>query len=200
MRVIAGEAKGHPLRAPKGEQTRPTADKIKGAIFSMIESVMMSRQGGDAELWEGRRVLDLYAGSGALGIESLSRGASWADFVDSGGPACRAIRDNLERTKLSSRANVHCVPVRRALAEGYKEQLRVPYDVVLLDPPYADPTISQVMEELGSAMLVRPEGVVVVEHSRRVSLSGQYGSISLVKSRRHGDTCVSIYESRSMNL
>ena len=144
--------------------------------------------------WGGLCVLDLYAGSGALGIEALSRGASWADFVESGSGACGAISGNLARTKLASRAKVHCVPVRRALSEVYLGRLAIPYDIVFMDPPYADPVVPEVLEELGKAMLVKPGGLLVVEHSRRMSLQDSYGPLVLIKSRRHGDTCISLYE------
>lgn len=194
MRVIAGEAKGRPLLAPKGSATRPTADKVKGAMFSMIEALMMAASPDGVARWEGLRVLDLYAGSGALGIEALSRGASWADFVESGSGACGAISGNLARTKLTSRAKVHCVPVRRALSESYLGRLAIPYDIVFMDPPYADPVVPEVLEELGKAMLVKAGGLLVIEHSRRMSLQDSYGPLVLMKSRRHGDTCISLYE------
>lgn len=197
MRVIAGEAKGRPLLAPKGSTTRPTADKIKGAMFSMIEAVMMASSPDSIALWDGCRVIDLYAGSGALGIEALSRGASWADFVESNAGACGVINGNLARTKLISRAKVHCVPVRRALSDAYRERLSSPYDIVFMDPPYADPATPEVLNEVGNPAFVKPQGLMVVEHSRRVSLEDSYGPMVLVRSRRHGDTCISLYERRS---
>lgn len=193
MRVIAGEAKGRPLKAPRGLATRPTADKIKGAMFSMLESWIMAGLGEGEDVWSGRRVIDLYAGTGALGIEALSRGATWADFVEGSAAACRAIEENLARTGLQSRGKVHCVPVRRALSEGYRRQLTAPYDLVFMDPPYGDPMIGEVIEEVSQPAFVKPNGLVVVEHSRRVSLPVAYGDVVLIKSRRHGDTCISIY-------
>ncbi len=106
MRVIAGEAKGHRLKAPKGMLTRPMADKIKGAVFSMLASLGI----------ESERVLDLYAGSGAVGIEFLSRGATWLDAVEQRADAVAVIAENLAHTKFADRAQVHKTTVQAFLA------------------------------------------------------------------------------------
>ena len=105
MRVIAGKAKGHGLKSLRGSGIRPTSDMIRGAIFSMLESV--------ATDWS--RVLDLYAGTGALGIEALSRGAEWADFVEKNPRLCALIKENLERTGFTPQGNVYCVSAAKAL-------------------------------------------------------------------------------------
>jgi len=179
LKVIAGKAKGRTLKVPRGAAVRPTSGLVRGAIFSMLESL-----GAD---WS--RVLDLYAGSGALGIEALSRSAEWADFVDQDPRCCAAIRENLERTGLAKQARVYCVSVERALAL-LKEQ----YTLVFLDPPYADPSAVRVIEGLASSLLVGPGATLVVEHSRRLSLREEYGPFKLVRSRRHGDTEISIFQ------
>ena len=101
MRVISGEARGHTLKAPKGMTTRPMSDKIKGAVYSMLSGLL------DSSGREWGHVLDMYAGSGAIGIEALSRGATWADFVEVNAGVCRVISDNLEHTKLGERARVN---------------------------------------------------------------------------------------------
>ncbi|MGH2350896.1 MAG: RsmD family RNA methyltransferase, partial [Chloroflexota bacterium] len=125
MRVIAGEARGVPLVAPAGRGTRPTSDRTKEAIFSVL---------GDLGC-EGR-VLDLFAGSGALGIEALSRGATFCDFVDSAAAACRAIEANLAKTKLAAQGRVHRQPVARFVAAATGRAAGVSYDLILMDPPY----------------------------------------------------------------
>ncbi len=183
MRVIAGTAKGHRLKAPKGMATRPTADMIRGALFAMLESL-----GGVAEA----RVLDLYAGTGALGIEALSRGAAWADLVEQSRAACAVIRDNLAHTRCADRAAVHCMDVKAALKAPYFTE-REPYDIILLDPPYDDPDIHNVMEALAGARLTAEDVTVVLEHSRRFAVRQEYGRLRLLKTRRHGDTCLSIF-------
>lgn len=183
MRVIAGSAKGHHLKEPASAATRPTADKIKGALFAMLDS-----------LWgvEDARVLDLYAGTGALAIEALSRGAAWADLVEENRAACTVIRENLARTRCADRAAVHCMTVRTALAAPHFTQGRA-YDIILLDPPYADPDIGHVMEMTASSGLIADDSVVVLEHARRFPVRACYGRLQVLKTRCHGDTCLSIF-------
>jgi len=135
------------------------------------------------------RVLDLYAGSGALGIEALSRGAEWTDFVEQDPRCCAAIKENLERVGLVSRAHVYCVSVERSLA-----LLKERYSLVFMDPPYADSSSLRVIEGLASSALLGPGTALVVEHSRRLSLKEEYGPFKLVRNRRHGDTEISIFQ------
>jgi 16S rRNA (guanine966-N2)-methyltransferase len=183
MRVIAGSAKGHPLKPPPSTATRPTSDKIKGSLFAMLENLCGI---------EGARVLDLYAGTGALGIEALSRGAAWADFVEDNRNVCAVIRDNLAFTKTAERATVLCMSVRTAMSAPYFTQGQT-YDIILLDPPYADPGIGTVMETLANASFVGDETVVVLEHAKRFAVPETYGKLRLLKTRSHGDTGLSIY-------
>ena len=176
MRVIAGEAGGIPLVAPKGLDTRPTSDKVKGAIFSVL---------GDSGC-EGR-VLDLYAGSGALGIEALSRGADFCDFVEHAAAACRAIRTNLTKTKLEDRAAIHQQPAERFLATP-----RVPYHLILMDPPYALPNLEAVLGLLAASGALGPRTTLLVEHSSRRPPPVS-DSLTPEKTRVHGDTAFSLY-------
>jgi len=178
MRVIAGTAKGHHLKFPKGTKTRPATDLVRGAIFSILENT--------AEGWE--QVLDLFSGSGALGIEALSRGAGWVDFVESEPRCCGIIKENLEKTKLSARAKVYCCRVNKALTLLNKE-----YDIILMDPPYADRKIGDFITQLANSRLVGEKTTVVVTHSPRLTLNQRYGTIDLVKEHRHGDSCIAIY-------
>src|SRR5437899_1457742 len=137
MRVISGRARGHHLRA--ASQTRPTADLIKGAIFSMLEALAYKRgfepdeDGNLAAALAWPRALDLFAGSGGLGIEALSRGAQSAEFVEQERDAARIIQTNLRSTGLDDRARVHQASIAAAL-----RIVRGPIDLVFLDPPYAD--------------------------------------------------------------
>ena len=179
MRVITGEAKGRRLKGPPGPQTRPMADKIKEAVFSALEAL-----GVDAA-----RVLDLYAGTGAVGIEALSRGADWSDFVDAQAAACAVIKDNLAHTKLASRAEVHNSPV-----EGFLGRRSKPYDLVFMDPPYADPEIFPTLERLGTSALVDSGTVVVLGHSPQLDIPELVGAFTLLRRRCHGGSCFSIFE------
>jgi 16S rRNA (guanine(966)-N(2))-methyltransferase RsmD len=178
VRVITGKAKGHHLKFPKGTRTRPATDLVRGAIFSILENI--------AEGWE--QVLDLFSGSGALGIEALSRGAGWVDFVESEPRCCAIIKENLEKTRLSAQAKVHCCSAAKALTFLDKE-----YDVILMDPPYADRSIGEFITRLAYSSLVGPKTTVAVTHSPRFPLDPRYAGLDLVKEHRHGDSCISIY-------
>lgn len=179
MRVIAGTARRMPLRAPRGLDTRPTSDKVRGAIFSMLAA-----RGAVID-----RVLDLYAGTGALAIEALSRGSDSADLVERAPAACAAIRANLERTRLAPRARVLQGEVERLLPS-----LVGRYDLVFIDPPYADQRVEAVLAVLAARALLDQESTVVYEHSRRTEPPPAAGPLSLAVSRRHGDTVISLYE------
>jgi len=179
MRVIAGRAKGHHLKVPKGTGTRPATDLVRGAIFSILETMA-----GD---WS--RVLDLFSGSGALGIEALSRGAGWVDFVEQEPRCCSIIRQNLERTKLAGQAHVYCCSVAKALSFLEEE-----YNIILMDPPYADESIGETIQQLAASQLVGKESIVVVTHSPHLTLGSSYPPLTMLKERRHGDSCIAIYQ------
>ena len=179
MRVITGKAKGHRLKFPKGTTTRPATDLVRGAIFSMLENI--------ASGWD--NVLDLYSGSGALGIEALSRGAGWVDFVDNEPRCCGIIKENLESTKLAANSHIYCRSVEKALLFLDKE-----YDIILMDPPYSNSSIGNVITQLAESKLVTTNTTVVVTHSPRMTFNSKYGSLKLLKEQRHGDSCISIYQ------
>ncbi len=179
MRVIAGEAKGHRLQGPPSSLTRPMADKIREALFSSLASLGV----------EPERILDLYAGTGSVGIEALSRGGDWCTFVDQQAAACAVIRKNLDHTKLANRAEVINRPIDRALAS-----LGGTYDLVILDPPYADPDIVATLEKIGDSPLVQSDAIIVLGHWPRFSPDESFGSVHLIKRRCHGDSCFSIYQ------
>ena len=181
MRVITGSAKGHHLKAPKGMTTRPMLDRVKEALFSVLEGYGPIRG----------RVLDLYAGTGSLGIECLSRGAAWADFVEMRANVCRIIRENLEHTRFQERAKVHQMAVARYLATAHPPEK---YDIIVMDPPYADPAIEDTIRAVSASGLLADDGLLVVGHSPRVPLADSYGFIRRRKFRRLGDSCFSIYE------
>lgn len=183
MRVVSGSARGRALKMPKdprGERTtRPMTDKIKEALFDVLASLGV----------EPERVLDLYAGSGSLGIEALSRGAMWCDFVDRDGHAVRAIADNLSALGFGDQARIHRTTVLTAMHAA-----REPYDLVLFDPPYADPEIASTLDALSSSAAVSDGTIVAVGHSPRVPLPDRIGRLVRLRNRCHGDSCFSVYD------
>jgi len=207
MRVIAGSAGGRPLRAPERIQTRPTGDKVKGAIFSMLDAEALRRGFEHEEVDEehdGRyasavawpRVLELYAGSGALAIEALSRGATHADLVESNRDARKAISANLESTGFKDQAAVHSMRAESAVSTFHG-----PYDLILLDPPYDAEGVQQVMERLAGGALLDDSGVVVWEHSastnppQNLADPARQRGLRLLRTRNHGAASVSLYAS-----
>lgn len=174
MRVIAGTHKGRELTAPKGHATRPTSDRVREALFSILGDV------------QDLRVLDLFAGSGALGIEALSRGARQATLVDAGRPAIAAIRRNVEALGLP--AEVVSQPAARFL-QGARRDGRQ-YDLVFLDPPYRH--ASTLGRELSSALMpiLAADARVVAESDRRSPLGLE---LTRLDERRYGDTLIQIY-------
>ena len=179
MRVIAGIARGHKLKGPPSIATRPMADKIKGSLFSMLASMGV----------EIDRVLDLYAGTGSIGIEALSRGATWVDFVDQSPAACAVVKANLAHTKFVANSRVHTMQV-----SSFLNRREEPYDFVILDPPYADLAIVDTLEQLSASALVQSGTIIAIGHSPKVTLPAIVGKLERLRERCHGGSCVSIYE------
>jgi len=178
MRVIGGSARGRRLKGPTRTGTRPTSDLVRGVIFDLLVA-------HDAEMGA---VLDLYSGTGALGIEALSRGAERCDFVEADARACEVIRDNLARTGMLDRAKVYPLPVAKALG-----RLKGPYDLVVADPPYEYDRAETELRDVVERGLLAPGGTLVVEHSKRRDWPRELGGRPQLLSRRHGDTRITIY-------
>ena len=179
MRVVGGKAKGRRLRGTLSPAARPTTERVRAAIFNILLP----------DLFREGRVLDLYAGSGSLGIESLSRGAAWADFVEQNRRQCEVIRGNLRNTGFDGQSQVHCAAV-----EKYLTALTGPYRLVLMDPPYKFLELGQLLETLANIDgLVEDGGTVVVGHSRHLELQSGYGSLHLFSHRRYGDNVVEFF-------
>ena len=176
--------RGQVLQVPKSLDIRPTTDRTREAVFSML--------GVLAESWE--RCLDLYAGTGALGIEALSRGASRADFVEKEHRTCDIIKQNLAKFGFKDNSHIYCFDVNRAFTD-IKDQ----YDIIFMDPPYADRTIESIISRLAGSALVKENTIVVVSHSSRVNLIEEYGRLKMIKEKRYGDTAISIYNLEVQN-
>ena len=180
MRVVAGTAKGRPLVAPPGTDTRPTSDRVREAVFNALGSL-------DAVV--GARVLDLFAGSGALGLEALSRGAAEVTFVDAAPASVAAVRANLEA--VGGEAEVRRADALRFLRTAAGETRH--YDLVLLDPPYR--LAERLGRELSEALpgVLAPDALVVSESDRRAPLPLD---LPLRDERRYGDTLIRIHDTR----
>ena len=184
MRVIGGTAGGQTLKGPPRSGARPTSDRVREAIFEILAShdVLMGS------------VLDLYSGTGAMGIEALSRGAAHCDFVEADARACELIRENLARTGLLDRARVYPLQVAKALP-----RLRGPYDLVVADPPYEYDRAEMELADLIDRGLLAEDGILVVEHSKRRGWPAELAGREQLTVRRYGDTRVTLYSRRFMN-
>ncbi len=192
MRIIAGEFRGRTIKAPKGEGTRPTTDRVREALMSAVSSA----RGG----FDGAVVLDAFAGSGALGLEALSRGAASAHFFERDGAALRVLSDNVKAVGLSeNRARIH----RGDVFKTMPTHARVPFDLVFFDPPYACEArdVLGLAADLLKAGALSPDAIVVYEHAASgnaaVDDAVKTLSLSLASRKKYGDTVVDILESSS---
>lgn len=190
MRIIAGTARGRTLKSPKGDAIRPTLDRVREALFSMLYSVFGSDIDGE--------VADLCAGTGALGIEALSRGAAFCTFIDSSTAAIKLIEENLRVAACADRAKLiqRSLPLSTAQLQSL---LPRPPQALFCDPPYesAHPErnlIHPVLESLGAASLLAPDGVCIAQVGKNLPLQEQYGSLALLKQRTYGETAIYLYQ------
>lgn len=179
MRVIAGSARGVPLTAPRDRSTRPITDRVKETLFAIL-----------GERVPDARVLDLYAGSGAIGIEALSRGAAAADFVERGREAVAAVRANLAKTRLAPPAEVHATDVERFLKAVEPERS---WDLAFLDPPYETRAIVAPLVALRPHLA--PGAMVVVKHFWRTEIP-EVAGLRVTRQRRFGETMLTFLEAR----
>jgi len=180
MRVIGGSARGRKLKAPKGVTVRPTAARVKESLFNILP-----------HKFSGLRVLDLFAGSGNVSIEALSRGADEVVMVEESARSAATIRENLTRLGLNCKAQLWIAPVNRSLrkldAAGEK------FDLIFLDPPYDKGLATKTLEAISRSFLLSPAGVIAAEHSGREILKACYGDLILNDQRRYGDTLLSFF-------
>jgi 16S rRNA (guanine(966)-N(2))-methyltransferase RsmD len=181
MRVIGGNARGQRLKVPKGRTVRPTSGRVKQALFNILPHDL-----------SGFKVLDLFAGTGNVSIEALSRGAAEAMLVDSSTRSGQVIRENLRRLDVVDRTKVWITPVLRALrllAERGES-----FDLIFLDPPYEQRLVEAALKAIDTGDLLRTAGVAVAEHSVREPAEPRYGTLALDDRRRYGSTVLSFYK------
>ena len=177
MRVITGKARGVVLKTPDGLATRPTTDRVKEALFSIIQFEI-----------PGGTVLDLFGGTGQLGIEALSRGASSAVFVDASDVACKLIQENLKRTKLTDNAKV----VRSDYLE-YLRRCREKFDIILLDPPYAEVFLENSLNFISEIDILQTNGIIVTERPLGKELPWDYPGFTRSKDYKYGNTLITLF-------
>jgi 16S rRNA (guanine966-N2)-methyltransferase len=188
MRVIAGTYRSRPLAAPRGMETRPTSDRLRETLFNIL-----------APRVQGSKFVDLYAGSGAVGIEALSRGAERVWFVENASGAIKTLRANLASLKIDDGYTVEARSAAAALERMSKKGEAV--DIVFLDPPYeAVAEYLRALEFLGSArgmMLLAPDALVIAEHRNKTSLAAHYGTLHRTRVLKQGDAALSFFAVRS---
>lgn len=177
MRVISGKAKGVVLKTPEGLNTRPTTDRVKEALFSIIQFELPAA-----------RVLDLFAGSGQLGIESLSRDAKSAVFIDEREDACKLVRENLRRTKLESLGKVI-----RSDYMAYLKRCNEKFDIIFLDPPYAEVFLENSLKMITEIDILQTGGIIVTERPVGKDLSLEFPGYSRSKDYKYGHTVLTMY-------
>jgi 16S rRNA (guanine966-N2)-methyltransferase len=185
MRVIAGSARGTRLVAPRGLDVRPTLDRVREALFNIL-----------APRIEGAHFLDLFAGTGANGIEALSRGAESSTFVENNLRSLQTIRRNLEATRLMSRASVRRLDLPTGLYELHEEGTQ--YDIVFADPPYdlarQNPdAYTTLLDHLYAAQILANDAIVVIEHDSRTALSEKTAHFACTRHARYGETTLSFF-------
>ncbi len=177
MRVITGSAKGVKLKTPEGLTTRPTAERVKEALFSAIQNEI-----------PGAVVLDLFGGTGQMGIEALSRGAKSAVFVDKSKAACQLIRENLTRTKLDKQGSVICGDYLSFLTSCKNR-----FDLILLDPPYAEVFLENALKRISEIDILTSHGIIIAERPFGKDLAAQFGCLSRCKEYKYGKTLIAVY-------
>ena len=177
MRVITGKARGVQLKTPDGLRTRPTTDRVKEALFSIIQFDV-----------PGTRVLDLFGGSGQLGIEALSRGAKSAIFVDADEKACNLIRENLRHCKMEAEGKV----VRSDYLD-YLSRCQQKFDIILLDPPYAEVFLENALKKITEIDILESGGIIVAERPVGKALLCEFSGFSRSKDYKYGQTLLTLY-------
>jgi 16S rRNA (guanine966-N2)-methyltransferase len=177
MRIISGRERGRKLKTPEGDNIRPTSEKVKEALFSIIQFEL-----------EGRRVLDLFAGTGQLGLEALSRGARECVFADNDRAALRIARENAERCGFLDRSKFILADYRTALKRSGEK-----YDIILIDPPYGSDYHKKALDLISGFDILRDNGIIIVETESEIGLPESAGSIEKIREYHYGKTMLTTY-------
>jgi 16S rRNA (guanine966-N2)-methyltransferase len=178
MRIITGEAKGKRLHSPRGRDVRPTADRVKESIFNIL-----------GNRCENTNVLDLFAGTGNLGLEAISRGARYVFFVEKSRTALRILRENVSACDFAPRAAILGMEVQRALKLlGRRGES---FQVIFADPPYGRGWADRTLKEIANQGILSQEGLIVMEHAAHEPLAGDLGELTILEQKKYGETVVS---------
>ena len=177
MRIISGEHKGRRLVGGKKTEVRPTSDKVKESIFNVLREEV-----------EGKRVLDLFAGAGSLGIEALSRGAQWVTFVDASSQSINILKKNLKNLNLKSKSTVLRLDGLRAL-----NKLKQNFQIIFADPPYLKGFVQRIIDSVAQSEVLEKNGILILEHHKKEALSLPEEKLSVLKQKKFGDTVISFF-------
>lgn len=186
MRVITGKYRGRKLNTPADYDIRPTSDKAKEALFSILAN----------RIYESR-VLDLFAGTGSIGIEALSRGAGYCLFADASGKSLKLVKENLEHCKVEEKTRVAAGDFRKILknlTDRIEDGLEEPFDIIFLDPPYNKDLLPEAFNLIREGGILDSEGVIVAEHRKEEILPDELFGFKKIKERRYGVVVLSIYD------
>lgn len=181
LRVISGTARGHHLKTPKGMSTRPTTDRVKESLFNIISMFIVDSD-----------VLDLFSGSGSLGIEALSRGAASAVFVDSSRECYGIIKDNLQHTKLSDKGKVYTEAVNEAIRKLFVHNKK--FDLIFMDPPYSKNLVEETLNCIANNDIIKSNSLIICEHRSSDPVPEAVGRLVITRKQQYGDTTVSFYK------
>ena len=185
MRIITGSARGAKLKAPKGQNTRPTADRIKESLFNILGTFIYDKN-----------VLDLFSGTGNLSLEALSRGANKAIMVDSSIDSINTIKFNATHTRLIDKATILKADVFATIKKLHTKQEK--FDIIFCDPPYHQDLCLKTLETLNNYPLLTQDGIIIMEHALTDEMPTEYESFTLLRSQKYGATTqISIYELKS---
>ncbi len=181
MRIITGTAKGLKLKTPRGHDVRPTTDRVKESLFAIL-----------ADRLNGAVVADLFAGTGSLGLEALSRGAATAVFVDASPSSLALVRDNAARARLADRAEI--LRKDAIAAVGHFARSGRTFDLIFCDPPYNKGLAAAIIQKIDAGNILRPGGVAIVEHSRHEPLPAGLVNLTISRTERYGETILTFLE------
>lgn len=186
VRIIAGIAGGIPIKVPPTDKTKPTLDRVKESVFSILQPYI-----------PGTKVLDLFAGSGSLGLEALSRGADFAVFVDSSRLCVETIKENIGKTRMTEKAQVVKADVYKAIQYFSRQGMK--FDIIFLDPPYARNFVCKTLQMIVDNDIINENGLIAAEHIDSEPLPGRIGKLAKVRSKQYGDTVFTFYVHKSEN-